>query len=400
MAKVAFVIGALVAGAGTSTALVDFVTLQPATPGTKETGNINVSGTVLASKIIVGGNLNTSTSTVTGYAPVSGSTGVQGLAYNFGMRGQSIATSGLTYGGYFDTASAGGFGTWAKNKATTGIAIGAQFETDSTSGIGIRAIANPSTGNGVGGYFISNGENGTAGYFTATSNGGGTAIGVEAYSNGAVGRGVKAQAYQGGWFQSISGFGCVGVVSANSGANYGLYGQSTSPDGYGVFSAGNTGSSGTKSFRIDHPSDPEHKYLLHYSTESPTPQNFYSGNVTTDGSGYAWVALPEYFTQINKNMKYQLTVIGETFAQAIVSKEVANNRFQIRTSAPRTKVSWRVEADRNDLWVRNSQPKDVVTKQGREIGTYQNPELHGMPKDRGLVVADADLPQAARPQPK
>src|ERR1700692_348210 len=74
---------------------------------------------------------------------------------------------------------------------------------------------------------------------------------------------------------------------------------------YGVFSNGNFGASGTKSFRIDHPSDPLHKFLLHYCSEGPEPLNIYSGNVTTDARGAAWVQLPAYFAEINKEPRYQ-----------------------------------------------------------------------------------------------
>ena len=34
--------------------------------------------------------------------------------------------------------------------------------------------------------------------------------------------------------------------------------------------------SGVKAFRIDHPLDPENKYLLHYCAEGPEPLNVYT----------------------------------------------------------------------------------------------------------------------------
>ena len=40
-----------------------------------------------------------------------------------------------------------------------------------------------------------------------------------------------------------------------------------------------------KSFRIDHPSDPENRYLVLYFSEAPQPQNFYNGIVTLDEAG-------------------------------------------------------------------------------------------------------------------
>src|SRR5687768_10886186 len=49
--------------------------------------------------------------------------------------------------------------------------------------------------------------------------------------------------------------------------------------------------------------------------------NVYSGTVTTDESGMATVSLPQYFHDLNEDVRYQLTVIGQ-FAQAIVAEEV------------------------------------------------------------------------------
>src|SRR6185369_2591920 len=82
---------------------------------------------------------------------------------------------------------------------------------------------------------------------------------------------------------------------------YGVYGTGGL---YGVFSNGNLSASGTKSFRMDHPSDPENKYLLHYCAEGPEPLNLYTGTVTTDAKGEAWVQLPAYCEAINKDFRY------------------------------------------------------------------------------------------------
>jgi hypothetical protein len=180
----------------------------------------------------------------------------------------------------------------------------------------------------------------------------------------------------------------LGFASNGGGVSYGVRGQSNSPSGYGVYSVGNTGASGAKSFRIDHPLDPENKYLLHYATESPTPQNFYVGNVVTDAQGHAWVTLPDYFSEINRNFKYQLTVVdGENtndFVMAKVATKIKDGRFLIRTNAPNTEVSWRVDADRNDLYVRNRPTKDVEEKVSFERGRYQHPEFYGLGFERGM----------------
>ncbi len=74
-------------------------------------------------------------------------------------------------------------------------------------------------------------------------------------------------------------------------------------------------------------------------------RSVYSGNVFTDDAGDATVTLPETVETLNRDFHYQLTVIGQ-FAQAIIAKEIKDNRFTIRTSLPRVKVSWEV------IWLR------------------------------------------------
>ena len=38
--------------------------------------------------------------------------------------------------------------------------------------------------------------------------------------------------------------------------------------------------------------------------------NVYNGNVTTDGKGFATVKLPAYFQALNRDFRYQLTILG------------------------------------------------------------------------------------------
>jgi hypothetical protein len=180
--------------------------------------------------------------------------------------------------------------------------------------------------------------------------------------------------------------------------SYGIYARDAVGDGYGVYSSGDLVVLGNKSFLIDHPLDPENRYLRHYCTESPTPQNVYSGNVITDASGKAWVTLPEYFAEINVNFKYQLTVVDDhesaSFVQVKIGREIRDNRFLIMSSAPHTKVSWRVEADRNDPWVRRHGAAAETDKPAHLRGTYLRPELYGKPDS--LAEIHQRLAEAAR----
>ena len=133
---------------------------------------------------------------------------------------------------------------------------------------------------------------------------------------------------------------------------------------------------GTKDFKIDHPLDPANKYLFHASVESSEMMNIYTGNVITDAQGDARVKLPEWFEAVNGDFRYQLTVIGQ-FAQAIVSGEVANHQFSIKTDKPNVKVSWQIAGVRLDAFAK-AHPLVVEQEKGaRERGHYIHPELYG-----------------------
>ncbi len=132
---------------------------------------------------------------------------------------------------------------------------------------------------------------------------------------------------------------------------------------------------GTKDFKIDDPLDPANKYLVHASVESPDMMDIYNGNVVTDAQGRATVVLPRWFEALNKDFRYQLTVIGQ-FAQAIVSREIHGNLFSIRTNRGGVKVSWQVTGIRHDAYAdaNRFQPEE---DKGKQRGTYLHPELYG-----------------------
>jgi hypothetical protein len=143
---------------------------------------------------------------------------------------------------------------------------------------------------------------------------------------------------------------------------------------------------GTKNFKIDHPLDPENKYLYHAAIESSEVLNIYSGNVSTDESGEATVTLPDWFEAINKDFRYQLTVLG-TFAQAMVADEIKNNQFKIKTNAAGVKVSWQVTGIRSDAAMLKHPFKVEEDKPERERGSYLAPEAYGQPEERGIEWA-------------
>jgi hypothetical protein len=145
---------------------------------------------------------------------------------------------------------------------------------------------------------------------------------------------------------------------------------------------------GAKAFTMDHPLDPTNKTLMHAAAESNEVINFYSGNVTTDATGKAMVSLPDYFEAINKDFRYQLTVIGGTFAQAIISKEVSNNKFEIATNQPNVKVSWEVKGVRNDAHMRKFPFVAVEEKSAAQKGKYIDPAAYNQPESKRVSYSN------------
>jgi hypothetical protein len=183
-------------------------------------------------------------------------------------------------------------------------------------------------------------------------------------------------------------YGLWGAVNGGSGTNYGVFGAASgSGTNYAGYFQGDvhvtgTLSAGSKSFKIDHPLDPENKYLIHTSVESPDMMDIYNGNVTTDAQGEAWVGLPAYFSALNKDFRYQLTVIGQ-FAQAMVAQKIRDNRFLIRTDKPNVEVSWQVTGIRNDAYAQANRTDVEADKPDHERGTYLHPQEWGMPAEMG-----------------
>jgi hypothetical protein len=152
-------------------------------------------------------------------------------------------------------------------------------------------------------------------------------------------------------------------------------------------------SKGGGSFKIDHPLDPANKYLYHSFVESPDMMNVYNGNVTTNATGFATVELPDYFEALNRDFRYQLTVIG-TFAQAIVKEKVKNNRFVIQTSEPNVEVSWQVTGIRQDPFANQQRIPETVEKPAGERGYYLHPSAFGLPAERGIGNLEKEKKEA------
>jgi hypothetical protein len=192
--------------------------------------------------------------------------------------------------------------------------------------------------------------------------------------------------------------GVLGRTGSDSSLGYlggqnGVYGRNntgTTGDYAGYFSGpvhvNGTLSKSGGSFKIDHPLSPDAMYLSHSFVESPDMMNIYNGNVVTDSQGEAWVELPEWFEALNRDFRYQLTVIG-AFAQAIVAEKISDNRFLIRSSKPETEVSWQVTGIRQDPWAEAHRIPVEEYKTEQELGFFLHPELYGKPAEAGIEWA-------------
>ncbi|MGI9040707.1 MAG: hypothetical protein ACR2HK_06350, partial [Gemmatimonadales bacterium] len=132
----------------------------------------------------------------------------------------------------------------------------------------------------------------------------------------------------------------------------------------------------TKRFLIDHPLDPENKYLAHASVESSEQANIYSGNVLLDGNGEASVQLPEWVEALNKDFRYQLTCIGAS-APVYIAQEVSEGTFAIAGGVAGMKVSWQLTGIRDDSWAREHPLVVEEEKPDIEKGFYRHPETFG-----------------------
>ncbi len=265
---------------------------------------------------------------------------------------RGVATKAGGFGGFF---SGRGGGVWAQG-------LGNQTQgVFATGTYGVRAI-----GSQVGVQASANGEDG---------------IGLRAIgSNGAGGWAIEA---------TNDGYGGITVdasgVGVNAEAQTGVYAIGLGANGRGVYAYSNAGKAavldgdvtvsgtlteGRRLSHIDHPADPDRQWLAHAGVDAPEARDVYDGNATTGADGRASVRVPAYVEALGRDFRYQLTVIGD-FAHAVVSRELREGRFEIRTDRPRVRVSWQVTALRDDAYTRDHPVRNETPKTGDELGTRQ-----------------------------
>jgi hypothetical protein len=291
------------------------------------------------------------------------------------------------------------------NNAVTSAKISVPLSFSSSSSSPIISGTNSGSGDGVDGY-TSGGINGVYGQ-SGKTNGNGV-MGVA--NNGSIAAGVVGS--------SSSGYGVFGSSTNGTGVDgytshgfYGVWGHSDKTNGVGVagiadsgltakgvygsstccwagYFSGDVGVSGTLykgglAFKIDHPVDPENRYLCHSGVESPDMMNIYNGIVTLDANGEAKVKLPDYFEALNKDFRYQLTCIGD-FAPVYIAEKISNNQFKIAGGKANLEVSWQVTGIRHDQFAEAHRIQVEVEKTGAERGKYLHPKENGVSETLGI----------------
>ncbi len=344
------------------------------------------------------GIYGTSASTTGGSGAASGATAVMGemLAtsgggFSAGVRGINRSTTGLGIGviGY---QAGSGYGTYGESPSGYGL-VGTSssgYGLYATSSSGTAAYLSSSSGlaliAGAGAVLINNSL--TAGRSTAGSGNNGvngySTVGIGVYGNSSASNGAGVLA-EGAYI------GVQGTTTGTSTARQAVRGDNGgSSTGYAGFFSGNVSIAGTLSktagsFQIDHPLDPENKYLIHSFVESPDMKNIYDGIVTTGANGETTVTMPDWFQSLNIDFRYQLTCIG-TFAQAIVLKEMEGNKFTIKTNQPNVKVSWQVTGTRNDPYAKDHRLPVEKMKRDDEKGKYIYPQGYGKGPESSLSI--------------
>lgn len=408
---------------------------------TQLNGNIGIGLDTPTSKLTVQGMIET---TLGGYKFPDGTvqttaavSGLQSVFHDETLQGLGTTASRLRVAIPLNLTTASSFLVPILTVRTFGGGVG----VEGLGGVGIKAIGNGGLGIGVsaegaeggtvkggGPAVVANGGNslvagekaGGSGVeaFTGSAPAGGGGDGVIAVGGDGIlgGDGVSAVGGTSSGLIGGNGVHADGGDSINSGGGHGVVasgGIGTGPGHFGgigivathgvgkggaangdaglfngnVTIAGELNVTGTKNFKIDHPLNPENKYLLHAAIESAEVLNLYSGNVRLDANGEATVKLPEWFEAVNQDFRYALTSVGAPGQGLHIAEEVSNNQFKIAGGQAGAKVSWQVTGIRSDAAMRNHPFKAEEDKPERERGYYLSPEAYDQPEERSVAWA-------------
>lgn len=169
--------------------------------------------------------------------------------------------------------------------------------------------------------------------------------------------------------------GVEGIASGTGGTKIGVYGSASGgTTNWAGYFQGNVEVTGTLTkskdeLMVDHPLDPENKYLVHSGVNSNEMKNFYDGVVILDNNGKASVRLPDWFEALNTDFRYQMTAIGNPCPNLYISKKISNNGFEIAGGEPNAEISWQVTGIRKDSYALKNPIVQEVVKTAEDKNT-------------------------------
>jgi hypothetical protein len=351
-----------------------------------------------------------------------GARGVLGTSSSgTGVRGISTASNAV---GVHGTSTNGSSAKGVQGTSTTGIGVYGEATSTGSTNYGVYGSSAGASGRGVYGRSL-NASSGVGVYGLCVGNG----AAVQGYAQGP-GFGYAVSAL------SEKSTGVIGSSLVSSGFAAGVYGNSYSADGTGVYGDNTYGGTGvwahtyngtalyasanyapgdfayagwfegathvngtlsktSGTFLIDHPLDPANKTLAHSFVEAPEMLNVYRGNVTLDAKGRATVKLPSYFHALNESFSYQLTAIGGPAPDLHVASKIVKGSFDIAGGAAGQEIAWQVTGARADAWAKANPLEVEKQKRTADRGKYLNPEAHGKPAAEGVNYQPTPKAQVA-----
>jgi hypothetical protein len=333
----------------------------------------------------------------------NGATGVlgQGRAEP-GVQGTSEGNHGVVGTGSVDKA-AGVVGTGQAGPGVVGTGHGGPGVAGTSEVLEAPGVRGENTQFGTGVLGISAGTDGqipvAAGVIGKSAGTAPGVIGESANGNGIVGAGAGLSSY----LAPNRGAGVFGICRSGAAVEAWSLSGGTSPAVQAVGKVSAIGSpaglfigevtiigdlkvaGGKKQFVIDHPLDPERRYLQHAAVESAELKTFYDGTATLNNAGTARVELPGWFGALNGELCYSLTAIGGPAPDLHIAAEFDGTGFTIAGGRPGGRVCWQITGVRKDPSARAHPLVVEEDKPAQDIGRFADPAAADRPQAEGLL---------------
>ncbi len=276
------------------------------------TDNLPISGNVPGgtgnSGVIVGINSNR-TDNANGVTGIISSTTVGALSA--GVRGINNSVSGNTGIGVWGSVAGSG---WGVSGTASAFGQGGHFVAGAN---GIGVVGGAAGSGGLGGYFSAD-----AGGTGALGSAPGNSYGLMGFTSGSNANPLPAMGGIG--VSGSAGNGGIGGAFTAGLGGIGVQGSTFGNGSFGVFSQGNTGATGTKSFVDPSPSDPS-KQIAYVSLEGPEAGTYFRGTGHFT-NGTATIDVPQTFRDVTgpAGLSVQVTPVGPLTTVSVQSADLGH----------------------------------------------------------------------------